>query len=56
MTELVRVGNAVLVSDRIADGLDRPVTSAYLERLLSASDRSLTEPVAAMCVFAGSGC
>lgn len=56
VTELVRVGNAVLVSDRIADGLDDPVTSAYLEKIIAESDQSLVEPVAALCDLSSDGC
>lgn len=52
ITEFVRVGNAVLVQDRIADGLNDKVTSAYLEQIIGESDQSLAGVVAAMDVFA----
>ncbi len=56
VTEMVRVGNAVVVQDRIADGLNDLVTSAYLEQIIGVSDQSLPGVVDAMCVFAASGC
>lgn len=56
ITELVRVGNAVVVQTRTADGLNDLVTSAYLEQIIGESDQSLSGVVDAMCVFADSGC
>ncbi|MEP9361872.1 hypothetical protein ABLE68_02830 [Nocardioides sp. CN2-186] len=56
ITELVRVGNAVIVQTRTADGYNDPVTSAYLEQIIGESDQSLAGVVDAMCVFAATGC
>ncbi|MBZ5740186.1 hypothetical protein [Nocardioides mangrovi] len=56
VTELVRVGNAVLAQTRTADGYDDNVTSAYLEQIITESDQSLADVVDSMCVYAEGGC
>ena len=53
VTQAVRVGNAVLVSDRINDGAPTRVTGTVVDDLAHDSDERLTDVVDAMAPYAG---